>query len=407
MRVVTSCVLLAVVWSAAAAASAGPGPGDANGDGRVDGADYQAWTSQFETVGDALSADFNGDGRVNGADYLVWASAFGQRYFYVDVAGDDGGAGTWDDPWRTIQRAADVAGPGATVFIAPGTYRDPWVARNSGTAGRPITFVGAGPDATVVDGAAHTSNCYYNDGHDYNAIEGMTLTGSYLDGCDIKRAVGVWLTNVVVHHNGWRRGRWDHGVAVYDSSGVYLADVTSHDNRANGVYIKNSTGGGLERVVAHHNGTQDNDDGITLQNCAEFGIDHCQAYQNAEDGIDVGGYEDTTLPMRDCVISDCVSTENGGEGFAVSGTTSGLFDTRNILIERCAATDNRGVGVQIYERAHHVECRQSVFNDNLRGYNIITGAHDVWIHDGVIQGNTRGDGHIDDGLLNVVVENNQ
>lgn len=45
-------------------------PGDYNGDGDVDGDDYQAWVTDFGTAADR--SDGNGDGLVDAADYTVW-----------------------------------------------------------------------------------------------------------------------------------------------------------------------------------------------------------------------------------------------------------------------------------------------------------------------------------------------
>lgn len=52
--------------------------GDANGDGRVDGADYTAWLLNFgrTTSNRALDADFNEDGKVDGVDYSLWLNNY-------------------------------------------------------------------------------------------------------------------------------------------------------------------------------------------------------------------------------------------------------------------------------------------------------------------------------------------
>src|SRR5437762_14046229 len=43
--------------------------------------------------------------------------------FYVDgITGDDSNPGSSSAPWKTIQKAADTIGPGATVNVNAGTY---------------------------------------------------------------------------------------------------------------------------------------------------------------------------------------------------------------------------------------------------------------------------------------------
>lgn len=69
------------------------------------------------------------------------ARAAGVTY-YVSTAGNDSAAGTQSQPLRTVQAAADRAGPGDTVSIAPGVYA-PFAAETSGTASAPVTFRGS------------------------------------------------------------------------------------------------------------------------------------------------------------------------------------------------------------------------------------------------------------------------
>ena len=51
-------------------------PGDANGDDKVNFADYLVLEATFRTTG--ARADFNDDGTVNFADYLILEANFGK-----------------------------------------------------------------------------------------------------------------------------------------------------------------------------------------------------------------------------------------------------------------------------------------------------------------------------------------
>ncbi|WP_042428797.1 PKD domain-containing protein, partial [Streptacidiphilus anmyonensis] len=64
-----------------------------------------------------------------------------------DAAGancSDSGTGTADQPYCTVQAAADAAQPGQTVQITPGTYTAPVTVTHSGSADAPITFTSTG-----------------------------------------------------------------------------------------------------------------------------------------------------------------------------------------------------------------------------------------------------------------------
>jgi len=70
------------------------------------------------------------------------------------LAGDDGD-GSREHPWKTIAKAAEKAGPGDTVMIRDGIYREAVVARTSGTARSPIIFEAAPGAHVVLTGADH------------------------------------------------------------------------------------------------------------------------------------------------------------------------------------------------------------------------------------------------------------
>jgi hypothetical protein len=72
--------------------------------------------------------------------------------YVVAPQGDDAAAGTSAAPLRTIGAAAKRAGPGDTVTIRAGTYRETVVPARSGEPGRPITFRGAAGEKVVIDG---------------------------------------------------------------------------------------------------------------------------------------------------------------------------------------------------------------------------------------------------------------
>jgi hypothetical protein len=60
---------------------------------------------------------------------------------YVATNGDNEASGTLGAPFRTIQRAFEKAGPGDTIFLGGGTYREAVSLKNkSGKAGAPITL---------------------------------------------------------------------------------------------------------------------------------------------------------------------------------------------------------------------------------------------------------------------------
>lgn len=72
--------------------------------------------------------------------------------YFVSPSGSDTNAGTSSAPFRTIQRAANVAQAGDVVEIRAGTYRENVIPTSSGTAGNPIIFRAYGSEVVNLRG---------------------------------------------------------------------------------------------------------------------------------------------------------------------------------------------------------------------------------------------------------------
>lgn len=61
--------------------------GDANGDGRIDEADYNHWAEHYLQISRSFDqGDFNGDGIVDGADYTHWADQYSPQVSFAAAA---------------------------------------------------------------------------------------------------------------------------------------------------------------------------------------------------------------------------------------------------------------------------------------------------------------------------------
>jgi len=64
----------------------------------------------------------------------------------------DTNPGTEDRPFRTVQRAADAAGPGDTVYVMAGSYNERVKVKAGGTEGKPVAFVAMPRRSAIVAG---------------------------------------------------------------------------------------------------------------------------------------------------------------------------------------------------------------------------------------------------------------
>lgn len=174
---------------------------------------------------------------------------------YVSTNGNDSNSGVLSAPYRTIQKAANVAVPGSVIHVASGTYAETLLSSVSGTSSARIRFVSdtkwgakivpvvAGAytmwsakggytdiDGFQIDGTGGTSvraGIYLNGGNS-SVVNSLVVHVAENSGCDNRGGAGLVadqgrgsayqnydFNNNVVHHVGGGCG-WIQG--IYHSS---------------------------------------------------------------------------------------------------------------------------------------------------------------------------------------------
>lgn len=129
--------------------------------------------------------------------------------YYVSPAGSDRNEGTQGSPFGTIQRAADVAGPGDTVLVGPGIYSGAGRLVSLSKSGQPeawITFRSDPKSAAILDGREGQGSeaWYFGPGVSYIRVEGFEIRNFEEHGFDTYGG-GVHDLMIVgnhVHHIG-------------------------------------------------------------------------------------------------------------------------------------------------------------------------------------------------------------
>ena len=85
--------------------------------------------------------------------------------YYVNAQAAGNGSGSKEDPFRTIQAAADAAKAGDIVCVLPGIYRESVSPRHAGTEGKPIVYVSEQPLQAVITGAEPLSGWQRDEAH--------------------------------------------------------------------------------------------------------------------------------------------------------------------------------------------------------------------------------------------------
>lgn len=114
---------------------------------------------QFAILSFAITND-NGVDHTNTVSNINGQSANTEsgHVYYVSKNGNDNNPGTTDRPFKTIQKAANVAIAGDTVYVRQGTYNEKVNIRNSGSNGMYITFAPYPGNNVTIDGTGVVMN---------------------------------------------------------------------------------------------------------------------------------------------------------------------------------------------------------------------------------------------------------
>jgi hypothetical protein len=176
--------------------------------------------------------------------------------YYVATTGNDAtGTGSSSNPWRTIQKAADSIGPGATVLIQPGTYAEAAEIAIAATAASPVNFRGNGA-GVVIEAASVARDAVLITESSYVTWENIRIQNAPRAGLRVSTSSHVTVRNDIFANNQrWGlftdfsddlliEGNESFGATI--EHGIYLSNSGDrpvirgnviHDNHANGLHM--------------------------------------------------------------------------------------------------------------------------------------------------------------------------
>jgi len=326
--------------SSSGSSSGGSSSGSSSGEGADAGGDSAASndsSTPFPVDSSSGSSSDSSSGSSSGAssgssgagpDAGPITGLNGNVYYVSASTGKNPAAGTQSAPWKTIQQAGGVVGPGDTVIVEAGSYDGPIFGWDSapcagdefclvaGNATNPVLFEAdpAATPGTVVIAAKNSKNgvgfdlepgCNYvdivgftvtNDGTGGTAAGSITKAGIGISGCTGNRILdntvdgvsgigGIFVdtsTDVIVSGNTITNvkgsGTTGHGMYVSGSSvGVQVLDNVLHDNAYVGLHVNGDVSEGLPGVVKNL---------LVAGNLI---------YKNGQNGINCDGIENSTF----------------------------------------------------------------------------------------------------------------
>jgi len=297
--------------------------------------------------------------------------------YWVATDGNDDGPGSSSEPWATLQKAADAAGPGSTVYVRGGTYPQRVDLHVSGEPEQPITFEPAPGETVVLDGSSlevpdEQSAMIAIDSQRYVTVRGFDITG-YASAESGHVPIGILVTGAadhirlegnVVHDMGTtfpgRNGGDAHGIGVFGTAVDHpIDDVEIVDNE-----LANLTLGSSEALVVNGNVTN-------------FLIEGNRVHDTNNIGIDAIGFEGTAAdPTVDQARNGIIRGNTvwnvdsyGNPAYGRDRSADGIYvdGGRDLLIENNLVHDVN-IGIEIASEhggrsARNVTARNNVVYD--------------------------------------------
>jgi len=256
--------------------------------------------------------------------------------YYVAKDGVDSNDGSVDFPWQTIQKAAETARAGDTVYVKAGTYAETVKPKHSGLDGKLITFTSYENDEVIIE-AQEGYGFYLGYGVNYVKIDGFTIikaigagaitdypkTSSVVHGAGIKISASQYniISNNVLYDN-------DIGIFVsigapfgLDGEAIVaennqLLNNTIYNSGEAGIRIKRSDYTTVDGNIVYHNGYPENpvyDEpaaGITYYCTIGTTVSNNTVYNNSASAIDnYAGTNSETCDSQSTVIKNNVLSQ--------------------------------------------------------------------------------------------------
>lgn len=195
-------------------------------------------------------------------------------YYVSATSGDDNNTGSIDNPWRTIQKAANSTNAGDTVYVRNGTYyEEVSILNKHGTDAAWITFRPYNNEEVIVDGR--------NIPNRWNRGIFKITNSSY-----------IHITGFKIY-NSARCGFWINAKADW----IRIDNNTIFNCSSNGIYTETSASYTITNLSFHHNIVDnvnnnwsgdggDTSEGVSFRNVQYFDIGYNQISRCGKECID-------------------------------------------------------------------------------------------------------------------------
>jgi hypothetical protein len=278
--------------------------------------------------------------------------------YYVSKGGSDSNAGTEAQPWLTIQKAANTASAGDTVYIKSGAYNERVIVQNSGTAGNYITFAAYSNDTVTIDGTG--INLPYDWGglldiyeRSYIKISGLRVinAGPNDNNCGIL----VDESSYIILENNYTYNTTSSGIGVWGSSNIIIDGnevvLACNDGEQECLTVAVTDTFEIKNNHVHHGGPGSNGaEGLDGKDGSRNGkIFNNHVHHMNRLGIYLDAWDKHTynIDVYNNVVHDCV-----GDGITLASESGGLLE--DIVIYNNLLYNNSENGVAVTRNGYPV-----------------------------------------------------
>ncbi len=316
-------IAFGLTWSVGCTGDRGGGSGQASAEGNQNANENQ----------NASDNDAGNDTSAPGADY------------YVAPTGSDSDPGTEDQPWSTIQKAADTLVAGKTVYVRAGTYEERVILLNSGAPDDYITYSAYPGETVTIDGAnlviPEWGGLFDLTDREYIRVSRLRIMNAgpnpHNPGIQMDGASHILIENNYVYHTS------DSGILVWNSNDVIVegneVEEACYGGFNEGISVGVTDGFEVRNNRVHHSQKE----GI----CAKDGSSNGKVYGNEVYDTDaVGLYVDAQARYtHDIEVFDNIAHDIVEDGFAVASEVGGLLE--NVRLYNNLAYNNGWVGIDV------------------------------------------------------------
>lgn len=280
---------------------------------------------------------------------------------YVAPDGSDAGDGSLGHPFATLGEAVSRVRPGRTVYLRGGTYRptEPVEISTPGTARQRITLTNYPGERPVLDASALPAKSWtITQTASWWTVRGLEIRGSASHAYVCSGCAHTVFERLSLHDNAKSgltlRGSGTVANSVLDSDFYANRGVEDHGRSGVGLAIKFGSGEG--NVVRG-----------------------CRTYDNANDGLDLGGFTSPVTVESNWSFGNGVNRwqdadwQGNGNGFTLGG--GGTRAAVAHVVRNNAAWDNTGLGFNDEGNPGRIALtRNTAYRNGVDGFHLSTAA---------------------------------